>query len=101
MFDNDKLAQKNGTSATIRMSDWFKLTLMSLITIIPLVGLIVYIILLLKIGFGGNTSPSIKNYVLLQLILSAIVLLVAAILIALCMPAIINGGGSSAIGSIA
>ena len=91
MFDNEKLAQKNGTSATIRMSDWFKLSLLSLIACI----------LILKIAFGGNTAPSMKNFILLQLIISAIVLLIAALVLAFCMPTLINafdsGSGSLAV----
>lgn len=94
MFDNDKLAQKNGTSATIRMSDWLKLALMSLIACVPILGTIVYLVLILMIAFGGNTAPSIKNYVLLQLIISAIVLLIACLLVAFCMPSITNMIGS-------
>ena len=101
MFDNEKLAQKNGTSATIRMSDWFKLSLLSLIACIPFIGFIIYLILILKIAFGGNTAPSMKNFILLQLIISAIVLLIAALALAFCMPTLINafdsGSGSLAV----
>lgn len=98
MFDNTKLAQSNGTSATIRIIDWFKLSLLSLIAVIPIIGTIVYLVLILKIAFGGNTAPSIKNYVLFQLIVSAIVLLICALAFAFFFPTIMSSleSGSSA-----
>lgn len=98
MFDNTKLAQSNGTSATIRIIDWFKLSLLSLIAVIPIIGTIVYLVLILKIAFGGNTAPSIKNYVLFQLIVSVIVLLIFALAFAFLFPTIMSSleSGSSA-----
>lgn len=99
MFDNTKLAQSNGTSATIRIIDWFKLSLLSLIAVIPVIGTIVYLVLILKIAFGGNTAPSIKNYVLFQLIVSAIVLLIFALAFAFLFPTIMSSldSGSGAV----
>jgi len=72
MFDERKLAPINGYSATVGIKDWLLLDLLSLLNLIPIIGSIIYIILILVIGFGSTTALSLKNRILATLIWMAI-----------------------------
>lgn len=67
MFNNAKLSEKNGTSATVSIWDWILLDLLSIINIVPIIGTIVWLIIYAVIAFGSKTSPSMKNRILANL----------------------------------
>lgn len=78
-FSNDYLSEKNGESATISLKNWFALWAISLVNLIPVVGLIVFIILYLKLGLKPTTAPSIRNYIKLCLIFTGIIAVVSVV----------------------
>ena len=71
-FSNQNLSERNGVSATISMGNWFLLMLLGLVTIIPVIGVIVYLVLYIMLGVKKTTAPSLANYIKLYLIFAAI-----------------------------
>ena len=94
-FSNRNLSWKNGQSATVKIIDYFKLKLLSLFLLIPVVGSILYIVILYVIGFREGTAPSVANYIKFQLIVSIIVLALFIIAIILLIVAGANLSGIS------
>lgn len=79
-FADDNLTFQAGTSATITMKTWFFLRLLSLFNLIPLVGTIVWLVIYIWIGFRAETAPSIQNYIKLQVIFTAVWMVLSIIL---------------------
>lgn len=67
-FSDENLSWQNGTSATISIKSWFFLHLLSLLSLIPFVGVIVWLVVYIMLGLRSETAPSIANYIKFQLI---------------------------------
>jgi len=68
MFDEQRLAPSNGSSATVSIKDWLLLDCIAFLNLIPIIGSLAYIIILLIIGLGTSTAVSLKNRVLATLV---------------------------------
>jgi len=68
MFSEQKLAYQNGVSATVSIKDWLLLDCLSLLNLIPILGSIVYLVLILMIGLGSTSARSMRNRVIASLI---------------------------------
>lgn len=73
MFSEQKMSENNGLSATVTIKDWLKLNCVSLLSLIPFVGPIVYLVLYFVIGFSDKTAISIKNNIKANIIWSLII----------------------------
>jgi len=80
MFKEQKLSGNNGNSAAVKVKDWMLLDCLALLNLIPIVGTIVYLVIILIIGFGSKTAVSVKSRIKAALIWAAIWLVVAFIL---------------------
>lgn len=83
-FSDDNLIFRDGASATISMMTWFRLHLLSLFTLVPLIGPIVWLIIYIIIGIREETAPSIRNYIKLQLIITVVVFIFGIIAVFAC-----------------
>lgn len=95
-FSNERLSEKNGESATITALNWLALEALSLLSLIPYAGVIVFLILYIIIGVKATTAPSIRSYIKLNLIVSAIVVVIAIIIGVFFAEAIFSGAGGLA-----
>lgn len=83
MFENEKIAQENGVSATVGIKQWLLLDLVSLLNIIPIIGSIAAIIIYIVIAANSKTAPSMRNRIIMSLIWAAIFIVLSLILFAL------------------
>lgn len=79
-FNEMSYCKKNGYSAEIKMSDWFKLYALNLLPCIPIVGGIALLVVYLMLAFKKNVAKSLQNYVRVSLIISAIAVVVYIII---------------------
>lgn len=78
---NNRLSQENGTSATIKMKDWFKtLGVAMLLMLIPGFGSIASLIYQIVLCCKATTAPSIKNYLKYNFIVIGVILALTIIL---------------------
>lgn len=91
MFNEFEMANKNGSSATMKISDWIEYSLLSLLTLIPFVGSIAYLVIYIMLICNEKTNRSLKNYMIANLIISGIVLaLFIMLIIVLCKAGIFS-----------
>ena len=90
MFKEDEMSAKNGLSATMTIKDWIKYSLLGLLSAIPFVGTIAYLVIYLMLICSQDTNKSLRNYMLANLIISCVALILCVILIVLLLP--INPG---------
>lgn len=75
-FSDEEVSARNGCSATIGMKEWLAIWALNFVSVIPIIGFIVYLIIFIKLGWGEGTAPSLANQIKLNLIISLIVALV-------------------------
>lgn len=83
MFENEKLANENGMSATVGIKQWLLLDLVSLLNIIPILGSVAAIIIYIVIAASDKTAPSMKYRIIMSLIWAAVFIVLSLILFAL------------------
>ena len=81
LFNENRMARKNGLSATIGLGDWLKADCIMFLNLIPCFGSLAAIIIYLVLAFSSNTAKSLKTRYQADLIWSAIVLAIYVILI--------------------
>ena len=81
LFNENRMARKNGTSATIRLSDWMKADCLMFLNLIPCIGSAAAIILYCVLAFSSKTAVSLKTRYQANLIWSAIVLVLYLVII--------------------
>ena len=79
MFKEKDLAEKNGVSAYVRLSDWLKLDCISFLNFIPFVGSIASIVIYLVLAFSTDVSASVKSRIKANLIWSGIALVLSIV----------------------
>lgn len=84
-FSNEAVSARNGVSGTLGMKEWFAVWALNLVSIIPVVGFIVYLIVFIKLGWGKDIAPSLANQVKLNLIISLVTLAIAVIVVSTCV----------------
>lgn len=80
IFNDEELSQKNGDSSTVSIFNWFVYDIIKFLTIIPIVGPIVDIVLLIVIAATRGTSPTIQNRIIMDFIWFGVGLLAIIIL---------------------
>ena len=96
---NNRLSQTNGTSATVKAIDWFKLCGVSwLLCLIPFVGGIASLIFQIVMLCKQTTAPSIRGYLKFQFILTAVTVLLTIVLLIVIF-AIVGASAATAIPS--
>lgn len=79
---NNRLSQANGTSATVKAMDWFKLCGVAwLLCLIPFVGSIASLIFQIIMLCKQTTAPSIRGYLKFQFIMTAVAVVLTIILL--------------------
>lgn len=97
---NNRLSRANGTSATVKAMDWFKLCGVAwLLCLIPLVGGIASLIFQLVMLCKQTTAPSIRGYLKFQFIITAIAVALTIVLLIVVF-AIVGASAATAIPSI-
>ena len=81
MFKEEDMMISNGVSATMTIKDWIKYSLLSLLSLVPFVGSITYLIICLMLICSKETNKSLRNYMLANLIISGIALVLCIVLI--------------------
>lgn len=79
-FSNFNLSSQNGDSATISIKNWIVLQLISLLSVIPIVGSVVVLVLYIILAFRNDVAPSLANYLKAMLIISAVVLAITVVI---------------------
>ena len=74
LFSENKLARRNGLSATVKISDWMKADCLSFLNFIPVFGSIIAIVIYCILAFSSKTAKSLKNRYIADLIWAAIAL---------------------------
>lgn len=82
-FSEDNLSTQNGQSAMITTKNWLLLMCLGFIAIIPIIGLIAYIVIYLMLAFNTETAKSIANYIKAQLLIALISTVLAGVIVAL------------------
>ena len=72
MLKEEKLLEANGESAAVSIKDWLILDCLSLLNLIPVAGSAIYLVIILILGFGTETSISVKNRIKAALIWAGI-----------------------------
>ncbi len=72
MFNENRMARINGTSASVKISDWLKVDCLSFLTLIPCIGSIAYIVIYCILAFSSKTNKSMKARYQASLIWAAI-----------------------------
>ena len=80
-FSDKYLSDKNGDSASVFMKDWFLLDLLKLLTLIPAVGAIAYLIICIILATKEEIAEPIKNRIRLNLIYAVAGTVITIILI--------------------
>ena len=75
-----ELSEKNGVSGTVKIIDWLKVDLLSLLNFIPIIGSIACFTVLIWLAVRKNTVPSIKNRLILNFIETGVILVVYIVL---------------------
>ena len=83
MFNETEMAAQNGLSATMTIKDWIKYSLLSLLSLIPFVGSITYLVIYIVLICSQDTNKSLRNYMLANLIISCVALVLCVGLIVL------------------
>lgn len=86
-LSNDAVSARNGVSGTLGMKEWFAVWALNLVSMIPIIGLIVYLIIFIKLGWGKNTAPSLANQIKFNLLMSIIVLALVIVALIICVAA--------------
>lgn len=81
LFNENRMARKNGTSATIRLSDWMKADCLVFLNLIPCIGSLVAIALYFMLAFSAKTAASLKTRYQANLIWSGVFLVLYVILL--------------------
>lgn len=81
IFNDVDMSQKNGDSSTVSIVNWFVYDLIKFLSIIPIIGTIIELVLLIVIAATRETSPSIQNRIIMDLIWLAAGLVLVAILV--------------------
>ena len=96
---NNRLSQANGTSATVKAMDWFKLCGVAwLLCLIPFVGSIASLIFQIVMLCKQTTAPSIRGYLKFQFIMTAIAVVLTIVLLIVIF-AIVGASAATAIPS--
>ena len=87
MFKEKEMAEKNGFSASVRLSDWIKLDCIGFLHLIPLVGSIAVIVIYVVLAFSDDVSESVKSRIKANLIWSVVSVVLCIIYIMICVGA--------------
>ena len=82
-FSENKLIRKNGMAARVTLKDWLKFDCLSLISFIPIVGTIAYLVIYFIIAFSSKTSASLKTRAQATLIWSLVALVIYILILIL------------------
>lgn len=82
MFNQDKIAEANGASATVGLKQWLLMDCIMFLNIIPIIGSIAALVIYLVIAFGSNTAPSMKYRIIASLIWCVVSIVVLIFLFA-------------------
>lgn len=78
---NNRLSQKNGTSATVKAVDWFKFYGITwLLCLVPFVGTIASLVYQIVMLCRKDTAPSIRGFLKFQLIFSVATMIILIII---------------------
>lgn len=78
---NNRLSQKNGTSATVKAVDWFKFYGITwLLCLIPFVGTVASLVYQIVMLCRKDTAPSIRGFLKFQLIFSIAAIIILIVL---------------------
>lgn len=78
---NNRLSQKNGTSATVKAVDWFKFYGITwLLCLVPFVGTIASLVYQIIMLCRKDTAPSIRGFLKFQLIFSVVAMIILIII---------------------
>lgn len=93
IFNDERLAERNGDSCTVSLRDWMLLGCLNLLALIPIIGALALIVLYIVLAANDGTSPSVRNYLVAALIWTAIWLVVAVVLLLLYAAGVIDLSG--------
>lgn len=80
IFDNTKIADENGTSATVGLKQWFILDCIMFLNIIPVLGSLAALAIYLVLAFGNRAAPSMRYRIMASLIWCVIAIILIVIL---------------------
>ena len=81
MFDDERMADRNGVSATVSVRDWFLFDLLSLLNLIPIVGPLALIGIYIALACVRGTAPSVASRVIMSLIWIAVEVVIVAVVL--------------------
>ena len=80
IFDNTKIADENGTSATVGLKQWLVMDCIMFLNIIPVLGSLAALAIYLVLAFGNRAAPSMRYRIMASLIWCVIAIILIVIL---------------------